>query len=359
MKAQQVIGIFVLLLTLSVIGAYYLFTGKAGGSGELLLIKGYCGGEKMQMIRNPEVSKILKKRYGIELDVSKRGSVEMVTTEPLEGIDFVWPGSQSQLALWKASGKRYEKAEILFNSPIVLYSWDIVSKGLEGQGVVEAKAGDTDYANMSLLLEKLEAKEKWKNLGVEALSGPVRVVFTNPNKSNSGNQFMGLLATVANGEEALTGQPSEKIRATMKEIVAGLGYMHSSSGDLFSQYLSQGVGAYPMVAGYESQIIEFSRKNPEMLKNILAKLRIIYPRPTVWSSHPMIALTDHGEKLLEALQDPEIQQIAWREHGFRPGNAAVGITIENAPIPGIPTSINSIVPMPALDAMQVLMEDVE
>jgi len=74
-------------------------------SAKLTVAHGYVGGEKMGFVQNPRVQKILADTYGLELRSDRRGSVEMVSTEPLDGIDFIWPGSQSQSELYARSGR--------------------------------------------------------------------------------------------------------------------------------------------------------------------------------------------------------------------------------------------------------------
>ena len=72
-----------------------------------------------------------------------------------------------------------------------------------------------------------------------------------------------------------------------------------------------------MAANYESGILEFAKQFPDTMKIAADSLRVLYPEPTVWSDHPIIALDEGGRRFLEAMRDPEIQEIAWREHGFR------------------------------------------
>ena len=77
--------------------------------------------------------------------------------------------------------------------------------------------------------------------------------------------------------------------------------METSSADLFSQFLKMGVGATPIAAGYESQIIEYAVMEPEDYQAVKDDIVILYPTPTVWSTHVMIALDENGQALLEAL----------------------------------------------------------
>ena len=64
-----------------------------------------------------------------------------------------------------------------------------------------------------------------------------------------------------------------------------LGYMESSSSDLFDQFLKTGMGAKPLIAGYESQLLEFAVQDPETWEQIKGDIVMVYPTPTVWSSH--------------------------------------------------------------------------
>ena len=107
---------------------------------------------------------------------------------------------------------------------------------------------------------------------------------TDPAKSNSGNMFAGLLANVlcggSVGEEDLP-----ELLPRLQALFQKLGYMESSSSDLFDQFLKTGMGAKPLIAGYESQLLEFAVQEPETWEQIKGDIVLVYPTPTVWSSH--------------------------------------------------------------------------
>jgi hypothetical protein len=134
-----------------------------------------------------------------------------------------------------------------------------------------------------------------------------------------------------------------------------LGFLEHSSSDLFLQYLSMGVGAKPIIVGYESQIIEFSVQNAEQWPKVRHKIRILYPEPTVWSAHPLIELKPGAEQLVKALKDEDVQKLAWERHGFRTGL----MDLQNDPrllgVVGIPERITKVLPMPSPDVMQKIM----
>jgi hypothetical protein len=154
------------------------------------------------------------------------------------------------------------------------------------------------------------------------------------------------------GEDGLT-----KILPQLKLFFGRLGYMEQSSADLFQQYLTTGEGAKPLIAGYESQLIEFSAQNEAYRTQLKDRVRILYPRPTVWSSHPLIARDDNGARLLEALKDPQIQDIAWKKHGFRSGLVGVQNDPAAQPVAGIPERIDSVIDMPSPAVMDRVIQE--
>ena len=92
----------------------------------------------------------------------------------------------------------------------------------------------------------------------------------------------------------------DTILPELQDIFGKLGYMETSSSDLFSQFLRMGVGAEPIIAGYESQLIEYASIYPDEYDRIRDDVVMLYPTPTVWSAHVMIALDENGQILLNA-----------------------------------------------------------
>jgi hypothetical protein len=152
-------------------------------------------------------------------------------------------------------------------------------------------------------------------------------------------------------DEATVGPLLPAIRA----VFGRLGFMEQTSGDLFEQFLITGMGAKPIVALYESQIPEVLHQNPTYREQIGQQVRILYPRPTVWATHPFVARTENGARLLDALKDPEIQRLAWERHGQRSGVPGVPNDPAMVPIPGIPAEIPSVINMPGPGAMDRIL----
>lgn len=323
---------------------------------EIVKVRGLIGGEKTGFLDDAEVKKILVEKYGLEVEARKAGSIEMVLGDDVGEQDFLWPSNQIAHELYRNRQGRQVKSEVIFNSPIVLYSWDIVTQGLVTAEIVR-KEGETYWvSDFPQLANSIAEGRKWSDLGLAQLYGKVTIFSTDPTKSSSGNMFAGLIATVLNDGEVVTEESVAAKLPVIQKVFGRMGRLESSSSDLFDQFLKMGVGANPIIAAYENQMLEFAVAHPEYRDVLNKRIRILYPRPTVWSNHVLIAVTDNGSKLINALKDPQIQQIAWKRHGFRSGFSTGQVKPEAAPMPGVPESIDAVVPMPTAKVMQQIMD---
>ncbi|RYH11165.1 hypothetical protein [Tropicimonas sp. IMCC6043] len=317
----------------------------------------YYGGEKSALLGNEAVRRILEHDYRITLDAQKAGSVEMATTLPVTGKDCIWPSNAVAVELAKRSGKTVLGEETIFNSPVVFYAWSEVADALAAKGVVSEKDGFlvADVARIGALIE---SGARWKeDLGVNVY-GRFKISSTHPAKSNSGNIWSALLATTLNGGETPVPGDLPGLLPKITDYFAQMGHMEASSGDIFENFLKQGLGARPIIVGYENQLVEFLTANADYEELIKTKIRVIYPEPTIFASHPLISLTDHCKRLAEALVDPALQRIASAEHGFRTGL----IGVENDPadigVAALPETITFVAPMPSAEVMEAVISAV-
>ena len=354
MKSKIIGGIILLIVIVVIIVFQFVNINKP----EEITVSGYLGGEKEGLMQDEEVKKILKDKYGITVEYTKAGSIEMIEQDSSDK-DYLFPSSQTALELFNQtkSDKLY-KSEIVFNSPIVIYTWKPIAEALINNGIVEEKDNSYYIADTSALIKLITDKKKWSDIGVNDLYGYVTIQSTDPNKSNSGNMFAGLVANIMNNETVVDSSSIDTILPNLKDFFGKIGYMEHSSGDLFEQYLKTGMGAKPMIAGYENQMIEFAIENYSDWSMVKDQVAVLYPEPTVWSSHPLIALNENGAKLIEAMQDEEIQKIAWEKHGFRTGvNGTINTQVEG--FYGIPKNINAVIQMPNPDTMQKIMDGIK
>lgn len=315
------------------------------------------GGEKAALLRNPEVQAVLKD-HRVTLDAAVAGSVEMSTTLDTTGRDCIWPSTSVAVEYARSAGKPVQGAETIFNSPIVFYAWAEVADALLAKGVVVARNDGILTADISKIVNLITLKTRWKeDLGLN-IYGPFKVFSTNPAKSNSGNVWSGLLATVMNGGSTPNQDQLEALLPKLTAYFGAMGFMSASSGDMFESFLKQGMGAAPIIVGYENQLVEFLHENAAAAETIRTRIRTIYPEPTVFASHPLISLKPACKRLAEALQDPRLQEIAWAQHGFRTGL----IGVENDPaairVATLPATVDLVVPMPAAPVMTAIIEAV-
>ena len=361
MNAKSIFGLVILALV-----AIVVYVVQSGDQLEFLekrepveeqIITGFVGGEKTAFLRDPEVVSILKDRYGITFDATKAGSIEMVTTLPTEGKSCLWPSNQVAVELFRLRGGSPVGQETLFNSPIVLYTWDIVADALAAEGFVQERGGVHYLVDFAGLVRKVVDGTEWKDVGLPQLYGKMRIFSTDPRRSNSGNMFSGLLINMLNDGEVATETELAELLPSLTGYFERMGYMEHSSGDIFENFLETGVGAKPIIVGYESQLIGYAIEHADHRQLLEQRIRTLYPVPTVWSSHPLIALDDSCKDLIAALEDADIQRLAWERHGFRSGLIGVENDPTSLPVSGVPLTIDAVMPMPGAAVMQRIVEE--
>lgn len=319
----------------------------------------FYGGEKSALLANPQVKDIIETRYRITLDAARAGSVEMVTVLDVTGRDCLWPSNAVAVELARDSGKKVLADATIFNSPIVFYAWAEVADAMAAKGLVTRRNDGFLTADIEGIAKAIEGGARWKEDFGLNIYGPFRIFSTDPAKSNSGNVWAGLLAIVFNGGNPPSAAQLDALLPRITGYFQAMGYMEASSGDIFGNFLKQGMGARPIIVGYENQMVEFLTENAGYADLINQKIRVIYPEPTVFASHPLISLTPACARLAEALQDPDLQQIAWAEHGFRTG--LIGVQNDPAALKAarLPATVDLVVPMPAAAVMERIIEAVK
>lgn len=348
---SKIAGILILVLVILAGGGYYFYS----QNNRTMVLRGYLGGEKTGLFEDEEVQEILQKKYHMEFDYARAGSLDMITADHSD-MDYLFLSSQTALALYEDQIGDPVQDQIIFNTPIVLYTHQSIKDAFQEQGAVTEENG-VFYMDMEKLVQMIMEDTQWADIGLGELYGRISVDTTDPVKSNSGNMFAALLASVLNGGETVNEQTVETVLPELKEIYSRLGYMETSSSDIFDQFLKMGIGAKPMIAGYESQILEFAAQSPEDYEQLKEDIVMIYPTPTVWSTHVYIALDDQGKNGAAALLDEDVQRLAWEKHGFRTNNYE---TLENGggqEVEELAGDITRVVPVPDYPAMKRIIEE--
>jgi hypothetical protein len=319
-----------------------------------LALRGCISGSKAGVLNDPEVQRILLEKYKLQVSFETMGSRDMVRCA--EGYDFVWPGTEADVERFRQLLGNNLSYETPINSALVLYSWAQVTDALVKQGVVEEVGGVYYVADVDAMLSWLFQDKDWKDLGLPQLYGRFAVVPTDPTKSESGGLFAVYLTSMLQDghvpDVAAAGQTLPRAHTYFDS----LGFLEQSTGKLFDRFLRAGAGDKPIIVAYESQGLEKVAQDPQR-EQILQKMRIIYPRPTFWVSHPLIALTPGGKQLMAALKDEEILEIAWKEHGFRSGVAGIRSRPEDLLPAAVPASIDSLIALPQPEVMDAIVND--
>ena len=254
---------------------------------------------------------ILHDKYHLQIDFTTMGGREQIDPN-MYLADFIWPATELPIEQYKHDHGGSAIYKSLLLSPIVMFSWEPVAEGLSKAGFIEKRADGVYYADMEKFVPAL-VDHKLPSVPGQAASSRIVVYTSDPTKSNSGEIFAAMLAE--NLQEA-RGITFDAAAASVKTYEDELGFKPARTTDLFDQCVGRGMGACPIFAAYESLLPDFAHEH-NVACGDLKLLTAIYPVPTMWATHPMIANTPGGSKLLAAMQDPDIQKIAVEKHGFR------------------------------------------
>ena len=304
---------------------------------------------------------LLQGRFGLILDARRAGSVEMARERALldQKPQFLWPSSSVMVEIARAAGVTISRDQVIFNSPIVLYSWDRVADGLVKAGYAEGAGGPRYFVDLTKLIRAIIAGESWASLGAPDLFGRARVVATDPNKSNSGFMFAGLTASLLGGD-VVTIDRLDKVQDDVVTLFRRMGFKPPSSGKLFDDYIGGGLGAQPLIVGYENQLVEWVLQDPARWRRLEAeapaKPVMLYPRPTAFSAHPLISLVKEADDLIPALSSDDLLELAWADHGFRGPLGSIGQTRNPLLQSRLIDKVDAVLPMPEAAAMLALLD---
>ena len=348
------------------------------------------GGGKEDFLQDEDIKKILEKKYKLNVvydtwsngkTITKpliRESVNLGNQDIIESMkhatdfeinsagvskyDALFTSDQRfydyyKLAPNKELGEadRYTVLEggLTLNTPIVIYSWGEVVDALIKEKIVTETDGVYYITNMDKLITYILEGKKWKDIGLN-LYGQINIASTDPVTSSPGATYYGLLLSILS-EAQVTNENVDKNLPKLKDFYTKSGYMNNTPADLFERYLKTGMGGEPMIVDYEKSIIDFANKTPDAFNQVKDDIRILYPTPTIWNSHCFAAFTKNGQLLYNALNDPEIGQIAWEKYGFRTGVTGGTYDVSNIGI-GVPQTITSTVSSLKMDTYNKLID---
>jgi hypothetical protein len=326
------IGLVLVIAASVAIAAIVTRKGDAGPSGAAQVTINCLGGsEKTELMADPEVRKILKDRYGLTVNFQPLGSYDQVqlTTDQLKAksTDCLWPASASAQSVFEAQHQGAfadYRAETVLQSPEVIYAGPAGTDALIGQKLVEKRNEGYFIVNTKrLLLDFVLKGRKWEEIAAKDLQGPITVSSTDPAKSNSGFTLTQLQLNVIATQDVFSAPSPAQAKAalpTVRALYDAQGLQAKSSDFGFNQWLLQGGELHaPLYAGYENQIVQYmldAGNNAAALKD---NVRVLYPDPTIYNDHPILALTKAAGPFIDAMKDTDIQTRAWKKFGFRSG----------------------------------------
>ena len=380
MNKKQIIGIVIfVVLVLVIIGIKLLGGGSDTNNGgiigkNLTTVYVATGGGKEDFISDPDIIKIMQKKYKLNVvyDSWSNGktvklpmvreavglgntslSPESVTihTEGATPYDALFTSDQRFYDYYKLQPKKEEgeadrfavlDGGLALYTPIVLYSWKSVADKLIEQGVV-TKGDDGIYyiTDMNKLINFILEGKSWGDIGLGDLYGKVNIASTDPVTSSPGATYYGLLLSILSGGEI----NDENIGGNLEKLKTYYlksGYMNNTPADLFEKYLKTGLGGEPIIVDYEKSLIEFAISNPNGYEQVKDDMVILYPKPTMWNTHCFAVFSENGKKLYKALQDEEIQKIAWEKYGYRTGFAGSNYSAKKIGV-NVPKTLTSTV----------------
>lgn len=368
-KKEKIIGISILLV---VIIAVVVIKGVIDSKSDksLTVIYGAVGGGKEDFLADERFNQILKDKYRIKFvndswgngstvrkplvretvhygNTSLPESSLSVNNEACSKYDLLFTSDERYLTYYRGTPKtgeaeRYRvlKGSLTLNTPIVFYSWDTVVDALMRENIVTKENNVYYITDPIKLIDYILDGKSWKDIGLNDLFGKINISSVDPVSSSPGATYYGLLLTIlTNGSENTS--DIEKALPKLKQLYDKSGYMGITPADLFEKFMKIGQGTYPIIVDYEKSLMEFRNRDEEGYKNVKDHLRILYSRPTVTNSHCIATFTENGNEFLKVFDDKEIQEIAWKNYGFRVEGSGGISDVSVVDMPGIPSTITS------------------
>ena len=288
-----------------------------------LTVNCMIGSEKQPLLDDPEAQKLLRDRYLLSVIYKTKGSMDQVTlpADQTTDLDCLWPSNISASLIYQKLNPSYRGSPVpLLFSPLVIYSTIEARDILKQSGYVEQRGNQYFIVKMNELVKReILAGKTWQNLNAPNLKGPIKIQSTDPGRSNSGFLLFGLYANVA-ANDAYTpasADDASKVLPLLKKLKDLQGLQFTGSEDAFNNWYAQSGFGAPLLAAYESQILEKSVADAQFKDKYGPQIYTLYPEPSVQAVHVIIPLTANAHRLIDAMRDPDIQSLAWKKHGFR------------------------------------------
>jgi hypothetical protein len=291
--------------------------------------------------------------------VEKAGSRQIATSYDLKQYDFAFPAGIAAAEKIRRE-QNAKKSYQAFFTPMVIASWRPIAQILIENGIVEERNGAYYIIRMDRLLKLIADKQRWTDLEGHdkyPANKSILVTTTDVRKSNSSAMYLALASYVLNGNRIVQ---DEQQADALIDILASLflrqGFTEHSSAVPFQDYLTMGPGKSPMVMIYEAQFLHLAAQQEGTIQNDMV---LLYPEPTLFTKHVLIALSEKGERLGEALTSDETLQKIATEHGLRTEN--IGLFRQFIKEKGltIPDSLVNVIEPPSYEVLEYMIQKIE
>lgn len=325
-------------------------------------VTGLIGSEKKDFFNDPQVKQILETKYQIRTEIQEAGSRSIATQGGQKGkadkYDFVFPSGSPAADKIKKDFKTQNSYRVFF-TPMAVASWKPVVDVLEKNAIVRKTDNHYSIIDMGKLQELMTQQARWQDLPNNdsfKVGRKVLIKSTNIASSNSAAMYLSLASYLANGKSVVENDSQiAQVLPQVTPLFSGQGYMAGSSATPFEDYLNKGQGDSPLVMIYEAQFLAQAQQGgvrPDMV--------LLYPEPTIYTDHTLIAMNNKGKKLGEALtDDPDLQKLAIK-YGFRnKAGDQFNQMVKDKNLTFVPNVLNEVIDSPSYEVLEKMISQIE
>lgn len=365
---KKIIAPILLLLIVAVLAAIgYVAFSKFQKENSIQIVTGLIGSEKKPFFDDLEVQRILKETYQIEVSYETVGSRRIATNGGANGTvdkyDFAFPSGVPAATKIKNDFKVKKDYRVFF-TPMTIASWQPVVEVLERNGIVSKRESYYGILDMQQLLDLMKNQTRWQdmpnNKGFD-IGRQILIKSTDIRSSNSAAMYLSLASYLLNNDQIVS-SPDQAVNMVPKvlPLFANQGFLAGSSATPFEDYLIKGMGNSPLVMMYESQYL-FQASSPS--GGLRPNMVLLYPEPTIFTQHTLMAMDDKGVTLGEALTTDEALQRLAIKHGFRSNNTALiqdfEKNLKENGLANIPSQLNEVIDPPSYDNLEKMITGIE
>jgi hypothetical protein len=320
-------------------------------------LHGLIGSEKGPFFADPTVNDAFR-RGGFQVSVAVAGSRQIASMD-LSQQDFGFPAGvpAAQKIRTEHAGST---AQVPFYTPMAIATWTPIVDLLEGAGVIHQRTGYLAL-DMAAYLQLVANDTRWHDLPGNTtydVNKSILITTTDVRSSNSAAMYLSLVSYVLNGDNIVQNDPTtlDSIVAQAAPLFLKQGFEENSTEVPFDDYLVQGIGKAPLVMIYESQFVARAAANDG---TITPDMQLVYPEPTIFSKHTLVALTPDGMRFSDFLtNDPQMHQLA-TQYGFRTGDAAAFQAFVTDHGVAVPDNLIDVIDPPTYETLEGMITRIE